>query len=54
MVYVDIYEEIYGEETNRTFISKIASTKEERIALINDGWELVDKDGEDWYFKKPE
>ncbi len=35
------------------FITKIASTKEERIALSNDGWSILEKDGDDWYFRKP-
>jgi hypothetical protein len=29
------------------YVTKIAATKEERIELINNNWELVDKDGED-------
>jgi len=32
----------------------VASTKEERCELINDDWMFVEKDREDWYFKKPE
>jgi integrase len=32
---------------------KIASTSEQRIKLIEEGYTLVDKDGADWYFKIP-
>ena len=53
MVYVDIYNEIYGDNSPREFVTKIASSKKERCDLINTGWELVQTDGEDWYFKKP-
>lgn len=29
------------------YIGEGGETKEERCTLINDGWDLVDKDGED-------
>ena len=38
---------------NLPFETKIASTKEERIDLKNDGWNCWGKDGQDWYFIKP-
>jgi hypothetical protein len=37
-------------------ISRIKATvkkTKERIDLMNDGWDLVDKMGVDWYFRKP-
>ena len=52
-IYLDVYEEIYGSNSITEFVTKIASTKEERIALINEGLDLVERDGEDWYFKRP-
>jgi integrase len=51
--YVRLYTQIYKPQQPNNFITKIASTKEERCELINDGWELIDKDNEDWYFRKP-
>ena len=53
MLYVEMYTQLYSEDRHNQFITKIAYSKEERCNLINDGWDLVDKDGEDWYFKKP-
>jgi integrase len=53
MVYVRLYNQIYKNQQANKFITKIASTKEERIELKNDGWECWEKDGEDWYFSKP-
>ena len=53
MRYVELYKQIYSDHRPGQFITKIAETKEERISLINDGWDLVDKDGEDWYFRQP-
>ncbi|MFC1488051.1 tyrosine-type recombinase/integrase [Thermoproteota archaeon] len=52
--YVRLYNQIYRHQHKVKFVTKIASTKEERCGLINDGWVLVEKDGDDWYFKKPE
>jgi len=52
-IYVDIYEEIYGPNSPKEFVTQIASTKKERCDLINAGWELVGKDAEDWYFRRP-
>jgi hypothetical protein len=34
-----------------SFNNLVATTKEERIELMNDGWTL-DKDVVDWYFRK--
>jgi integrase len=51
--YVRLYHQIYKPHQPNQFITKIASTKKERIDLMNDGWSLVDKDDEDWYFRKP-
>ena len=51
--YVRLYKQIYGDSEPNKFITKIASTKEQRCEMINDGWDLVDKDGEDWYFRRP-
>ena len=52
--YVRLYNQIYKPQVLDKYVTKIAATKEERCDLINDGWDLVDKDGEDWYFRKPE
>ena len=52
--YVRLYNQIYKHQQHVKFVTKVASTKEERCDLINDGWDLVEKDGEDCYFKKPE
>jgi hypothetical protein len=32
------------------YVSSIASTKEERCELIKNDWQLLEKDGEAWYF----
>jgi integrase/recombinase XerD len=53
MIYVRLYKQIYKTQQPDQFITKIASTKEERIDLMSDGWDLVDKEGIDWYFRKP-
>ena len=53
MIYVRLYNQIYKPQQPDQFVTKIASTKEERIELMNDGWNLVDKEGVDWYFRKP-
>jgi len=53
MIYTRLYKQIYKNQQPNQFITKIASTKEERVELMNDGWNLVDKDGIDWYFSKP-
>ncbi len=52
--YVRLYNQIYKYQQKVKFVTKIASTKEERCDLINGGWDLVEKDGNDWYFRKPE
>ena len=49
--YVGLYKQVYNSIQTNRFITKIASTKKERCELINDGWILVSKDGDDWYFK---
>lgn len=51
--YVELYSQIYDINKPDQFITKIAATKEERCALINDGWTFVKNDGDDWYFRKP-
>jgi len=51
--YVEIYCQIYASEEPNQFITKIAVTKEERCELINDGWEFIKSNGDDWYFRKP-
>ena len=52
--YVSLYNQIYKHQQVVKFVTKVASTKEERCELINNGWDLVEKQGEDWYFRKPE
>lgn len=51
--YLEIYAQIYGTDQPDQFVTKIAATKEERINLMNDGWEFIKNDGDDWYFRKP-
>lgn len=53
MTYVDLYKQIYGDDYRGEFITKIASNKKDRIILMNEGWTLVEKDGDDWYFRRP-
>jgi len=48
----EIYINIVGFDDNENFICKVAATKEERINLIEAGFEKVDKDGDEWYFRK--
>ncbi len=52
MTYVELYKQIYGDEQRGEFITKIVSNKEERIILMNQGWTFVEKDSEDWYFRR--
>ena len=42
--YVRLYNQIYKHQQSFKFLTKVASTKEERCDLINDGWDLVEKD----------
>ena len=51
--YIELYNEIYGINESNQFITKIATTKQERIELMNDGWTFIKDDGDDWYFRKP-
>ena len=51
--YVELYSQIYDSDKPNQFITKIAVTKEERCALINDGWTFIKNDRDDWYFRKP-
>ena len=51
--YIRIYNQIYKPKQPHQYITKIGSTNEERIELINDGWELINQDEEEWYFRKP-
>jgi integrase len=41
------------QSTETEWTGKIASNKEERLKLIEEGYTLVEKDGADWYFKIP-
>jgi hypothetical protein len=50
---IELYCQIYGLYKSDQFVTKIAATKEEQIDLINDGWEYIKNDGNDWYFRKP-
>ena len=50
---VEIEKIITNNQQTNQFITKIASTKKERVNLMNDGWNLVEKAGVDWYFEKP-
>ena len=52
--YVRLYKQTYQTQKNIKYVTKIASTKKERCELINNDWQLVGKDGEDWYFRKPD
>jgi hypothetical protein len=51
--YVRLFHQIYKLQQPNQFITKIASTKEERIELSNDGWTFFKDDGADRYFRKP-
>jgi len=51
--YVEVYCQVYASEEVNQFVTKIADMKEERCKLINDGWEFIKNDGDDWYFRKP-
>jgi len=51
---VRLYNQSYKHQRKVKFVTKITSTKEERCNLINDGWVLVEKDRDDWYFRKPD
>jgi hypothetical protein len=51
--YIRIYKQIYKPQQPNSYVTKIGTTKEQRIELINDGWKLVNRDGDDWYFRKP-
>ena len=52
-IYLQLYNQIYKPQQPNQFITKIGSTKEERIELKNNGWTCWGKDGKDWYFSKP-
>ncbi|MCJ7721973.1 tyrosine-type recombinase/integrase [Candidatus Bathyarchaeota archaeon] len=51
--YVRLYNQVYKNENPDQFVTKIASTKEERFELFNNGWTKVGEDRNDWYFTKP-
>ena len=54
MRYVELYTEIYGDLQPENYITKVASTKEERKMLIESGFEWVGQDNEGLtYFRKP-
>ena len=48
----EIYINIVGFDDNENYVCRVASTKEERISLIEAGFNLVEADGEEWYFRK--
>ena len=48
----EVYINIVGFDDNDNYVCKVASTKEERIALIEAGFERVGDDGDEWYFRK--
>ena len=48
----EIYVNIVGFDDNENYVCRVAATKEERINLIESGFERVDKDGDEWYFRK--
>ena len=48
----EIYINIVGFDDNENYICKTATTKDERINLIEAGFTLVEKDGDEWYFRK--
>jgi integrase len=48
MIYIDLV----GLDDDENYVCKIGSTKEERINLIEGGFERVDRDGDEWYFRK--
>ena len=53
-IYVEMYTQIYGDIKPERYVSKVAETKEQKLQLINDGWEFVQKDNDGcWYFRKP-
>ena len=47
----EIYINIVGFDDNENYICKVGATKEERISLIEAGFTLVGKDGDEWYFR---
>ena len=51
--YVRLHHQIYKNQQLDRYVTRIAATKEERCNLINDGWSLVEKEGNDWYFGRP-
>lgn len=53
-IYVEMYTQIYGDIKPERYVSKVAEIKEQKLRLINDGWEFVQKDNDGcWYFRKP-
>lgn len=48
----EIYINIVGFDDTENYICKVAATKEERINLIEAGFEKVGNDGDEWYFRK--
>ena len=48
MVYINLA----GLDEDENYICKVATTKEERINLIEGGFAFVAKEGEEWYFRK--
>jgi integrase len=53
-IYVELYEEIYGDLKPENFISAVASTQKERRQLIESGFEWIGQDNDGLtYFRKP-
>jgi integrase len=46
-----VYTHLIGFESDE-FVCKVATTKEERINMIEGGFVFVAKEGEEWYFRK--
>jgi hypothetical protein len=46
-----VYTHIVNFETD-DWICKVATTKQERISLIESGFTFVSKEGDQWYFRK--
>ncbi|GAJ11461.1 unnamed protein product, partial [marine sediment metagenome] len=50
----ELYIEIYGNLQQENYVSKVASTKDERKMLIESGFEWVGQDNDGLtYFRKP-
>ena len=47
-----IYINLAGLDEDENYVCKVATTKEERINLIEGGFTFVAKEGDEWYFRK--